>query len=34
VEEMDVHISEPAFAARAVEIIDSMIRQNPVRSHP
>jgi uncharacterized protein (UPF0261 family) len=34
VEEMDVHISEPAFAARAVEIIDSMIRQNPIRPHP
>jgi hypothetical protein len=31
---MDVHISEPAFAARAVEIIDSMIRQNPIRPHP
>jgi len=28
VEEMDVHISEPAFAARAVEIIDAMIRAN------
>jgi uncharacterized protein (UPF0261 family) len=26
VEEMDVHISEPAFAARAVEILDGMIK--------
>ena len=34
VEEMDVHISEPAFAARAVEIIDSMIRSNPAQSRP
>jgi len=34
VEEMDVHISDPAFAARAVEIMDSMIRQNPIRLHP
>jgi uncharacterized protein (UPF0261 family) len=27
VEEMDVHINEPAFAQRAVEIIDKMIKQ-------
>jgi uncharacterized protein (UPF0261 family) len=26
IEEMDVHISEPAFASRAVEILDHMIR--------
>ena len=26
VEEMDVHISEPAFARRAVELLDQMIR--------
>jgi uncharacterized protein (UPF0261 family) len=32
-EEMDVHISEPAFAVRAVEIVDSMIRQSPIRPH-
>jgi uncharacterized protein (UPF0261 family) len=25
-EEMDVHISEPAFARRAVEILDAMIK--------
>jgi len=25
-EEMDVHISDPAFARRAVEILDEMIR--------
>jgi uncharacterized protein (UPF0261 family) len=25
-EEMDVHISDPAFAQRAVEILDEMIR--------
>jgi uncharacterized protein (UPF0261 family) len=27
-EEMDVHISEPAFAQRAVEVLDEMIRSN------
>ncbi len=27
-EEMDVHISEPAFARRAVEVLDAMIRSN------
>jgi len=26
IEEMDLHISEPAFALRAVEILDHMIR--------
>jgi uncharacterized protein (UPF0261 family) len=26
VEEMDVHISDPAFAERAVDILDHMIR--------
>ena len=26
VEELDMHISEPAFAQRAVDILDSMIR--------
>ena len=26
VEELDVHISDPAFAARAVEILDGMIK--------
>jgi uncharacterized protein (UPF0261 family) len=26
VEELEVHISEPAFAARAVEILDGMIK--------
>jgi uncharacterized protein (UPF0261 family) len=26
VEEMEVHISEPAFARRAVELLDQMIR--------
>jgi uncharacterized protein (UPF0261 family) len=29
-EEMDVHISEPAFARRAVEILDEMIRSNRI----
>lgn len=29
-EEMDVHISEPAFARRAVEVLDQMIRSNRV----
>jgi uncharacterized protein (UPF0261 family) len=30
VEELDVHISEPAFAERAVEILDGMIKaSNP-----
>jgi uncharacterized protein (UPF0261 family) len=27
-EEMDVHISDPAFARRAVEVLDAMIRSN------
>ena len=31
-EEMDVHISEPAFARRAVEVLDEMIRSNRVNS--
>jgi uncharacterized protein (UPF0261 family) len=26
IEEMDVHISEPAFAQRAVQVLDNMIR--------
>jgi uncharacterized protein (UPF0261 family) len=26
IEEMDVHISDPAFALRAVEVLDKMIR--------
>jgi uncharacterized protein (UPF0261 family) len=26
IEEMDVHISDPAFALRAVEVLDNMIR--------
>jgi uncharacterized protein (UPF0261 family) len=26
IEEMDVHISDPAFALRAVEVLDQMIR--------
>jgi len=29
-EEMDVHISEPAFAQRAVEVLDEMIRSNRI----
>lgn len=29
-EEMDVHISEPAFARRAVEVLDEMIRSNRI----
>jgi len=32
IEEMDVHISEPAFALRAVEILDSMIRSKETKS--
>jgi hypothetical protein len=32
--ERDVHISEGTFAARAVEIIDTMIRKNPIRPDP
>jgi uncharacterized protein (UPF0261 family) len=31
-EEMDVHISEPAFARRAVEVLDAMIRSNRIGS--
>jgi uncharacterized protein (UPF0261 family) len=27
-EEMDVHISDPAFARRAVEVLDAMIKSN------
>jgi uncharacterized protein (UPF0261 family) len=33
VEEMDVHISDPAFATRAVEIMDLLIRENLIRPH-
>ena len=29
-EEMDVHISEPAFARRAVKVLDAMIRSNRI----
>jgi len=29
-EEMDVHISDPAFARRAVEVLDAMIRSNRI----
>ena len=29
-EEMDVHISEPAFARRAVEVLDAMISSNRI----
>jgi uncharacterized protein (UPF0261 family) len=32
IEEMDAHISEPAFALRAVEILDNMIRLNRAQS--
>jgi uncharacterized protein (UPF0261 family) len=32
IEEMDVHISEPAFALRAVEILDHMIRLNETKT--
>lgn len=32
VEEMDAHISEPAFAKRAVEILDHMIRTKGIQS--
>jgi uncharacterized protein (UPF0261 family) len=31
-EEMDVHISDPAFARRAVDVLDQMIRS--IRSNP
>jgi uncharacterized protein (UPF0261 family) len=31
-EEIDVHISEPAFALRAVEILDNMIRLNETKT--
>ncbi len=33
IEEMDVHISEPIFALRAVEILDSMIRSKGTKSN-
>jgi hypothetical protein len=29
-EEIDVHISDPAFARRAVEVLDEMIRSNRI----
>ena len=32
IEEMDVHISKPAFALRAVEILDEMIRLNKTKT--
>jgi uncharacterized protein (UPF0261 family) len=32
IEEMDVHIGEPAFALRAVEILDNMIRLNETKA--
>ncbi len=32
IEEMDIHISEPAFALRAVEILDNMIRLNRTKT--
>ena len=32
IEEIDVHISEPAFARRAVEILDDMIRSHQAQS--
>ena len=28
IEEIDVHISDPVFALRAVEVLDDMIRTN------
>jgi uncharacterized protein (UPF0261 family) len=28
IEEMDIHISDPAFALRAVEVLDNMIRSH------
>ena len=33
IEEIDFHISEPAFAQRAVEILDNMILSNKTRSY-
>jgi uncharacterized protein (UPF0261 family) len=33
IEEMDVHISDPAFALRAVEVLDTMIRSHRVQSN-
>jgi uncharacterized protein (UPF0261 family) len=32
IEEMDVHISEPAFAQRAVEVLDDMIRSRETKT--